>query len=120
MEANDPQRTTTALSFAAYTAMRQGNTRKATALREAARRDTSVHPGLRTYVTYQAAEILAGDDRAAAYRLLSEAERMVTMLKLSELTEHLVVQVMADSLASLPDEWRTSEWAERRRAFLAA
>jgi hypothetical protein len=144
MEANDPQRTTTALSFAAYTAMRQGNTRKAAALSEAARRDTSVHPGLRTYVTYQAAEILAGDDRAAAYRLLSEAEGMVNRLDPAELTEHTywytpaffrgthafvldklgerdrAKEVMAESLADLPEEWRTSEWAERRRAFLAA
>jgi transcriptional regulator with XRE-family HTH domain len=144
MEANDPQRTTTALSFAAYTAMRQGNTRKAAALSEAARRDTSVHPGLRTYVTYQAAEILAGDDRNAAYELLSEAERMVDRLDPTELTEHTywytpaffrgthafvldklgerdrAKEVMAESLADLPEEWRTSEWAERRRAFLAA
>jgi transcriptional regulator with XRE-family HTH domain len=144
MEANDPQRTTTALSFAAYTAMRQGSTRKAAALSEAARRDTNVHPGLRTYVTYQAAEILAGDDRTAAYQLLSEAERLVTRLDQTELTEHTywytpaffrgthafvldklgerdrAKEVMAESLANLPEEWRTSEWAERRRAFLAA
>jgi hypothetical protein len=103
-----------------------------------------VHPGLRTYITYQAAEILAGDDRTAAYQLLSEAERVVEQLDQTELTEHTywytpaffrgthafvldklgerdrAKEVMAESFANLPEEWRTSEWAERRRAFLAA
>jgi transcriptional regulator with XRE-family HTH domain len=144
MEANDPQRTTTALSFAAYTAMRRGDHRRAAALSEAARRDSNVHPGLRTYVTYQAAEILAPVDRPGAYRLLTEAEAMVNRLDPAELTErtywytpaffmgtHAFVldklgqrdrarELMAVSLAALPEEWRTAEWAERRRAFVAA
>lgn len=144
MEANDPTRTTTALSFAAYTAMRRDDTRKAAALNEAARRDTRVNPGLRTYLAYQAAEILAGDDRATAYRLLGEADVMADRVDPAELTAssywytrpffrgtHAFVldklgehqrakEIMAESLAALPEEWRTSEWAERRRAFVAA
>ncbi|HEX6355618.1 helix-turn-helix transcriptional regulator [Actinophytocola sp.] len=142
MEAGDPQRTTTALSFAAYTAMRQGNIRRAAALSEAARRDTNLHPGWRTYVTYQAAEILAGDDKPAAYRLLAEAEAMVDRIDPAALTEHTywyvpaffrgthafvldklgererARELMAQSLEELPAEWRSSQWAERRRRFL--
>lgn len=144
MEADDPQRVTTALSFAAYTAMRREQHKKAAALSEAARRDTRVNPGLRTYLTYQAAEISAADDRGAAYRLLSEAEAMVDRIDPAELVEstywytpafflgtHAFVldklgeherarELMAESLATLPEEWRSAEWAERRRAFLAA
>ena len=144
MEADDPQRVTTGLSFAAYAAMRQDQTQKAAALSQAARRDTRVNPGLRTYVTYQAAEILAAADKPAAYRLLTEAEAMVDRIDPAELVEstywytpafflgtHAFVldklgernrarELMAESLAALPEEWRTAEWAERRRAFLAA
>lgn len=143
MEADDPQRTTTALSFAAYAAMRRDDTNKAAALSEAARRDTRVNPGLRTYVTYQAAEILAADDPRTTYRLLAEAEAMVGRIDPAELVEstywytpaffrgtHAFVldklgerdrarELMAESLSELPEEWARSEWAERRRAFVA-
>jgi transcriptional regulator with XRE-family HTH domain len=144
MEAGDPQRTATALSFGAYGAMRRGDTRRASALNDAASRDTSVAPGLRAYIVHQGAEILAGDDNAEARRLLHEAEKLADQLNPDELTdsgywytpeffagtrafilaklgEHeRARELMAESLAALPPEWRDSEWAERRRAFLAA
>lgn len=143
MEAGDAQRTATALSFAAYTAMRQGKTRQAAALNEAASRDTAVDLGLRTYITYQGAEILAGDDNQEARRLLHEAEGLAGRIDPAALppsgywyipefflgTHAFVLdklgererarELMAESLAALPTEWRTAEWAERRRTFLA-
>jgi transcriptional regulator with XRE-family HTH domain len=144
MEANDRQRTATALSFGAYTAMRRHQTRKAAALNGAAGRDTGVDLGLRTYIAYQGAEILAGDDNAVARRLLRVAEGMAEKIHPEDLTPsgywytteffqgtHAFVldklgehdrarELMAESLAALPEEWRNAEWAERRRAFLAA
>lgn len=144
MEANDPQRTATALSFGAYGSMRRGDIRKASALNEAASRDTSVAPGLRCYIVHQGAEILAGDDNAEARRLLREAEKLADRLDPGDLTdsgywytreffagtrafildklgEHeRAKELMAESLSALPTEWRESEWAERRREFLAA
>ncbi|HEV2784710.1 MAG TPA: helix-turn-helix transcriptional regulator [Actinophytocola sp.] len=146
MEADDPQRTATALSFAGYTAMRRGDFRRADALSEAAARDTRVDVGLRTYVTYQRAEVLAlNGEPTDAYRLLGQADAMVDHLPdpaelpdagywytpafflgnrafvLDKLGEHAVAKrIMAESLAELPEQWRTSEWAERRRAFVAA
>lgn len=144
IEADDPQRTATALSFAAYAAMRQGRTAQAEALSEAARRDTRTDHPLRTYLTYQHAEIVASTDRRTAYRLLGEAERMVDRLDVAELgpaaywytpaffrgTHAFVLDklgehdraraVMAESLAALPAEWRDAEWAARRRDFVDA
>ncbi|OLF18160.1 hypothetical protein BU204_07910 [Actinophytocola xanthii] len=144
MEANDRQRTATALSFSAYTAMRRHQTRKATALNDAAGRDTGVDLGLRTYIAYQGAEILAGDDDAEARRLLAVAEGMSAKIDPKDLTSsgywytaeffqgtHAFIldklgehdrarELMAESLAALPEEWRNAEWAERRRAFLTA
>lgn len=143
LEAGDPLRTTLALSFSAYTAMRRGDLRRADALSEASIRDDHVDAGLRTYTVYQRAEILArAGERTAAYRLLNEADTMVDHLPaadelsdsgywytpaffrgnhafvLAKLGEHVAAKrMMAESLAALPDEWRTSEWAERRRAF---
>lgn len=143
LEAADPLRTTLALSFAAYTAMRRGNLRRADALSEASIRDDHVDAGLRTYTVYQRAEILArAGERTDAYRLLNQADAMVDHLPaadelsdsgywytpaffrgnhafvLDKLGEHATAKrIMAESLAALPDEWRTSEWAERRRAF---
>lgn len=62
VEANDPLRLSTALSFQAYAGLRTGDLRKANSLSEAAQRDTRVRIGLRTYVTYQRAEVLARDN----------------------------------------------------------
>ncbi|MBV8540012.1 MAG: hypothetical protein JO268_05590, partial [Pseudonocardiales bacterium] len=77
VEADDPLRLSTALSFQAYARLRRGDLRKADSLSEVAQRDTRVHIGLRTYITYQRAEVLARDnDRASAVHLLTEADRM--------------------------------------------
>lgn len=58
-EAGDRQRLTTALSFSAYRAMRCDQLRSAEALSQAAREQTHIGTGLRTYLAFQRAEILA-------------------------------------------------------------
>ncbi len=81
LEADDPLRLSTALSFHAYAWLRTGDLRKADSLSEAAQRDTRVHSGLRTYLTYQRAEVLARDNnRTDAVRLLTKADCMVEQL----------------------------------------
>ncbi|MFB9924413.1 helix-turn-helix domain-containing protein [Amycolatopsis halotolerans] len=146
MQADDPLRLSTALSFSAYAAMRRRDLNTADALSEAARRDTRVHIGLRTYETYQRAEVLARNDaRADAVRLLTEADDMVDHLPPTEelppsgywyvpsffLGQRAFVlralgdksgarQAARDSLAEMPAEWVTSEWAERRRELADA
>lgn len=145
LEANDPLRTANGLSFAAYAALRRGNLSRAGALSEAAGRDSRVDPGLRTYVTYQRAEILAHNrDKATARRLLGAAESMVEQLPnptelpasgywyipaffrgchafaLGALGEHATAKrIMAESLDELPPELRNAEWTERRRTFIS-
>lgn len=141
MEANDPLRLSTALSFSAYGAIRRRDLRAADALSEAARRDTRVHLGLRTYETYQRAEVLARSaERADAVRLLSEADGMVDHLPPEDelpssgywytapffLGQRAFVlralgdkagarQAARDCLAEMPPEWSSAEWAVRRR-----
>lgn len=141
MEADDPLRLSTALSFSAYGAMRRHDLSRADALSEAARRDTRVHIGLRTYETYQRAEVLArNDERADAVRLLTEADSMVEHLPPADelppsgywytppffLGQRAFVlralgdeagarQAARDCLAEMPAEWSQSEWAARRR-----
>lgn len=141
MEADDPLRLSTALSFSAYGAIRRHDLRTADALSEAARRDTRVHIGLRTYETYQRAEVLARNaERTDALRLLTEADSMVGQLPPAEelppsgywytpaffLGQRAFVlralgdetgarQAARDCLAEMPDEWSQSEWAVRRR-----
>jgi transcriptional regulator with XRE-family HTH domain len=141
LQADDPMRLATALSFQAYAGLRTGDLRTADALSEAARRDTRVHIGLRTYVTYQRAEVLARDDnRAEAVRLLTEADRLVDHLpEPDELPSsgywyipafflgqrgfvlralgdvHGARRAAAACLEAMPDTWRKSEWAVRRR-----
>lgn len=141
VEADDPLRLSTALSFQAYAGLRTGDLRKADSLSEAAQRDTRVHIGLLTYVTYQRAEVLARDnDRDGAVRLLTKADRMVSQLP--EPAEFppsgywyipafflgqrgFVLRALGDihgarrsaleCLATMPETWRDSEWAIRRR-----
>ncbi|EOD70356.1 helix-turn-helix domain-containing protein [Amycolatopsis vancoresmycina] len=146
MEADDPLRLSTALSFSAYGAIRRHDLSTADALSEAARRDTRVHIGLRTYETYQRAEVLArNDERADAVRLLTEADGMVDKLPPADelppsgywytpaffLGQRAFVlralgdesgarQAARDCLAEMPPEWTTSEWAARRRELADA
>ncbi|MDT8915777.1 helix-turn-helix transcriptional regulator [Amycolatopsis sp. PS_44_ISF1] len=141
MEADDPLRLSTALSFAAYGAIRRRELRTADALSAAASRDTRVHTGLRTYETYQRAEVLArSGERIDAVRLLSEADGMVDNLPPEDelppsgywytaaffLGQHAFVlralgdrtgaaEAARDCLAEMPEEWSSSEWAVRRR-----
>jgi transcriptional regulator with XRE-family HTH domain len=146
MEADDPLRLSTALSFSAYGAIRRRDLRTADALSEAARRDTRVHIGLRTYETYQRAEVLARNgERADAVRLLSEADGMVDHLPPEDelppsgywytppffLGQRAFVlralgddtgarQAARDCLAEMPADWSSSEWAVRRRELAEA
>jgi transcriptional regulator with XRE-family HTH domain len=146
IEADDPQRTATALSFAGYVAQQRGQLGRASALTDAAGRDTRASVALRTFNTYQQAELLAlNSERTRAYRLLAQADAMVERLPdpadlpageywytkplllgnrafvLDRLGEHAVAKrVMAESLAEMPEEWRHAEWAEPRRQFVAA
>ncbi|MGH3822281.1 MAG: XRE family transcriptional regulator, partial [Pseudonocardiaceae bacterium] len=141
LEADDPLRLSTALSFQAYARLRTGDLRGADSLSEAAQRNKRAHIGLRTYVTYQRAEVLAHDnDRAGAVRLLNEADRMVEQLPPPEdlppsgywyvpaffLGQRgFVLRALGDipaarrsalaCLAAMPETWRDSEWAVRRR-----
>jgi tetratricopeptide (TPR) repeat protein len=140
-EADDPNRRSTALSFAAYRALRRGDLRSADALSEAACRDERVHIGLRTYEIYQRAEVLARDgDRTQATQLLHRADAMLDHLPPPEELPSFgywyvpafflgqtgfVLKALGEtqaareagraSLAAMPAEWASSEWAERRR-----
>lgn len=142
LEADDPQRLSTALSFQAYRAMLLGDLSEAAALTDAAGRDSRVDPGLATYNTLQRAEIAAyGQDRHQAVRLLITADRMIEQLPATEelpdssywytpsvLTGHkgIVLSALgehdaahraaAESLAAMPTEWATAEWAAQHRA----
>jgi tetratricopeptide (TPR) repeat protein len=141
LEVDDPDRLSAALSFQAYSALRRGDFVRADAISEAARRDTRAGIGLRTYETYQRAEVLARlGDRQAAARLLLEADRMVEHLPPPEdlpdagywyipaffLGQRgFVLRALGDlqgareagraCLDTMPAEWAESEWAERRR-----
>ena len=128
VEIDDSLRLSTALSFQAYARLRRGDLREADSLSEAAQRDTRVHIGLRTYITYQRAEVLARDnDRASAVRLLTEADRMVGQLPPPEglppsgywyVPAFFIGQrgfVLRECLVTMPTAWRDSEWAIRRR-----
>lgn len=81
LEADGPERLATALSFAAYRDLRRGALHSADALNDAAGRDSRVHIGLRAYLAFQRAEVLARDgSRAESLRLLAEADRLVGQL----------------------------------------
>lgn len=142
LEANDPQRLATALSFQAYRALLLGELSEAASLSEAAGRDSRIDPGLATYNTLQRAEIAAYDhDRQRAVRLLATADQMIDQLPaadelpdssywytpsvltghkgfvLSALGEHDAAHRAAvESLAAMPTEWATAEWAAQHRA----
>ena len=146
VQANDPVRLATALSFQAYAALRTGNLHTADALSEAAGRNTDIDPGLRTYITFQRAEVLARQsEREQSVRLLDKADRMVERLPShDELPSSgywytsafflgqraFVLHALGDvqqaraaataCLAEMPPTWRDSEWASRRRALAEA
>lgn len=146
LEADDPHRLATALSFGAYRAMLVNDLPVAASLADAAGRETRVDPGLRTYMTVQRAEIAAHDhDTTRAVRLLAEVDRMIDQLPApdelpdssywytpSVLTGHegFVLEALGDhaaakraaaeSLAAMPETWRTSEWAAQHRALAQA
>lgn len=81
LEAADPERLSTALSFNAYRCLRRDDLAVADALSEAARRDSSVNIGLRTYETYQRAEVQARRcEHSSALALLAEADVMTDHL----------------------------------------
>ena len=145
-EADDPQRLTTALSFSAYRAMRCDQLGSAEALSRAARERTRIDTGLRTYLAFQRAEILArcGHRRNTA-RALVEGDALIEHLTCADelpdsgywytpafflgqraftqaaLVDHHDAQESAAAcLAEMPAEWSTSEWAARRRALAEA
>lgn len=142
-EADDPVLLATALSFQAYTHQQSGAWRRAGELTSAAMQDDRTYPGLRTYLHFQRAEILAcqGEKRQAS-QLLVQADRLVTRLpQAAELPESgywyvpafflgeraFVLDALGETaaaresaaacLSELPAEWRGSEWAAERRAL---
>lgn len=143
LEADDPTRLSTALSFAAYRYLRRHNLRSADALNEAAVRDDRVNAGLRTYINFQRAEVLARDgSRIDALARLREADRLSEHLPppdelpdsgywyvpsffhgqrafvLHALGDHREAQRLAgEAIAMMPESWRDAEWAARRRAL---
>ncbi len=143
MEADDPQRLATALSFSAYRALLIGNYRQAANLNEASLRDSRVDPGLYAYMTIQGAEIAAheGDSREAT-RLLGQADHRIERLPSPEelpdnsywyvpsvLSGHkgFVLHALGDaeqarqaareSLEAMPEAWTRAEWAADHRAL---
>ncbi|WP_182542440.1 XRE family transcriptional regulator [Halosaccharopolyspora lacisalsi] len=146
VQADDPLRLATALSFNAYRAMLVDDIPTAASLADAAGRESRVDPGLRTYMTVQRAEIAAyGRDTNRAARLLAEADHMIEQLPPAEelpdssywytpsvLTGHkgFVLQALgeheaarraaAESLDAMPETWRRSEWAVQHRALAEA
>ncbi len=146
VQADDPTRLATALSFNAYRAMLVNDIPTAASLADAAGRENRVDPGLRTYMTMQRAEIAAyGQDTNRAARLLAEADRMIEQLPPAEelpdssywyipsvLTGHkgFVLHALGDhaaarraaaeSLDAMPDTWRQAEWAAQHRALAEA
>lgn len=143
LEADDPVRLTTALSFQAYAHQRAGGWRQAAALATAAARNGQIYPGLRTYLHFQRAEILACQgEKQQASRLLVQADRLVARLpRAEELPENgywyvpafflgeraFVLDALGERAAAresataclfeLPAEWRSSQWAAERRAL---
>ncbi|MEV6876011.1 XRE family transcriptional regulator [Amycolatopsis sp. NPDC051128] len=143
LEADDPTRLSTALSFAAYRNLRRNDLRSADALNEAAARDDRVNIGLRTYVTFQRAEVLARDgSRTEALARLREADRLSEHLPpadelpdsgywyvpsffhgqrafvLHALGDHSgAARLAREAIAMMPESWRDAEWAGRRRAL---
>ena len=143
MEADDPVRVATALSFQAYRATLTGDLSQAAALSDAAARDGRIYPGLRTYLAFQRAEIAARSDQSTkAGRLLLEADRLVGNLPpAEELPEigywyqapfflgqrALVLHSLGDDssarasavecLAEIPAEWSGADWLDDIRAL---
>ncbi|MEV6912902.1 XRE family transcriptional regulator [Amycolatopsis sp. NPDC051071] len=143
LEVDDPTRLSTALSFAAYRDLRRHNLRSADALNEAAARDERVNVGLRTYINFQRAEVLARDDsRAESLARLREADALTEQLPPpDELPDsgywyvpsffhgqrafvlhalgdlHAARQLAREAVDLMPESWRDAEWAERRRAL---
>lgn len=141
LEADDPLRLATALSFAAYRNLRRDNLRSADALSQAAARDARLHIGLRTYITFQRAEVLAREgSRIDALRTLDEADHLVDELPtdgelppsgywyvpsffagqrafvLDALGDHKAAQRQAaEAIDAMPASWREAEWSSRRR-----
>ncbi|WP_245614228.1 hypothetical protein [Actinokineospora inagensis] len=141
LESGDLQRLSTALSFLSYKNLRRDNLNAATALNEAAVRDERVHVGLRTYLTFQRAELHArSGSRNDALLALREADHLSDQLPPEdELPDYAywyttaffhgqrafvlhamgdasqAKRIAAEAIDMLPGTWRDSEWASRRR-----
>ncbi|QWF78085.1 XRE family transcriptional regulator [Amycolatopsis sp. CA-230715] len=142
VEADDAFRLSTALSFSAYRHLRRADLSSAEALNAAAARDERVHLGLRTYVTFQRAEVLArAGSKNEALKTLNKAENMVGRLANDDEPlppsgywyvpsffrgqRAFVLRALGDAkearrvaqeaLDAMPPGWKTSEWAVRRR-----
>lgn len=143
LEAKDPTRLANALSFAAYRNLLRQNVTSAVALNAAAARQ-DVALGLRTYMTFQRAELLAYNaERDGARRVLVEADRSLDRLADSTETADdsgywytpavllghrgFVLNALGDragardaatdALATMPPEWATAEWAAEQRSL---
>ncbi|WP_146134778.1 XRE family transcriptional regulator [Actinopolyspora mortivallis] len=143
MEADDPQRLATALSFSAYRALLLGNYSQAANLNRASLRDSRVDPGLRAYGHLQGAEIAAHqEDTRTATRMLTQADRLIENAPDPQelpdgsywhipavLNGHkgFVLHALGDteqarqaareSLEAMPEAWARAEWAAGHRVL---
>ncbi|WP_020667172.1 hypothetical protein [Amycolatopsis nigrescens] len=145
LEANDPIRLSHALSFQSFRNLRRGKLETAEALNDAALRNDRIHPGLRTYLRFQRAEVLArGGSKQGSLTALGLAERSVDALAddddrpascyyytpgffagqgaftLLALGDRVGARKLAnEALSVLPASWRDSEWSGRWRKIAA-
>jgi tetratricopeptide (TPR) repeat protein len=141
LEADDPVRLSTALSYAADRYFRMHETESAVALNEGSSRDERVHISLRTFNAYHKAAILARDGaHHDVVTALQAADALVELLPpaaelpdygywytpgffhgqraliLDELGDRRAARRLADeAIAAIPDAWTKSEWSGRRR-----
>lgn len=131
VEADDPMRLSTALSFASYRSLRLGQLGTAGTQCEAAGRDKRIHPGMRSYLGYQHAEVLARDtQRTDAHAALRRADSLADQLPerrgawyvpsffvgrralvLNELGSRRAAQSAAsEAFGLMPVEWLATGW----------
>lgn len=125
IQADDPMRFSTALSFAAFRSSCVGSLGAATDECESARRDPRLHPGMSTYLRFQHAELLAKDGGTRDARAgLADAENAAdglpvragswyspafyaahSALVLHELADTAASQAAERALGMMPQDW---------------
>jgi hypothetical protein len=117
LEADRPNRLSTALSFLAFRSQRRGDLAAAADQVAAAGRDTRVSVGLRAYLSYQRAELLAQDGQALDARsALQTADALADKVKPGSWhTPGYYVAHRALALSALGDSAAESSAREARR-----